>query len=232
MRSSTLAALLASFAAAVVPTVAAATPAASSAAPAAPAVAPFAGDASAAARAPTRGSAAGAPHVRIEGVAFPSSVDADGAPMRLAGAGLFRWKWFVKVYAAAWYVGEGADASDLAADVPRRLEVSYLVPIEGPGFGRAARELLRDAFPPEVLAPLEERMARLERAYVDVKPGDRYALTYLPGRGLELALNGRPLAVVEGADFARVYFAIWLGDRPIDRGLRAALLGDGARASR
>jgi hypothetical protein len=175
---------------------------------------------------------AAAPHVRIEDVAFARSIDVDGAPMRLAGAGLFRWKWVVKVYAAAWYVGDGADPRDLEADVPRRLEVSYLVPIEGPGFGRAARELLGSAFPPEVLAPLEERMARLHRAYVDVKPGDRYALTYLPGRGLELALNGTPLAVVEGADFARVYFAIWLGDRPIDRGLRAALAGDGARASR
>jgi hypothetical protein len=170
--------------------------------------------------------------VRVEDAAFPRQVALGGESLPLAGAGLFRWKWFVKVYAAAWYVGGGADPGDLEADVPRRLEVSYLVPIEGPGFGRAARELLRDAFPPEVLAPLEARLSKLEQAYVDVKPGDRYALTYLPGRGLELALNGKPLAVVEGADFARVYYAIWLGHRPIDRGLRAALLGGGAQASR
>lgn len=57
------------------------------------------------------------------------------------------------------------------------------------------------------------------------RAGDRGTLTYLPGRGTELTLNGRPLALIEGADFARAYFDIWLGPDPIDAGLRDALLG-------
>jgi hypothetical protein len=110
--------------------------------------------------------------------------------------------------------------------------VSYLVDIEGPDFGKAAWKILRENHPPEVLAPLAERMEALHRAYRDVRPGDRYALTYLPGRGLELSLNGEPLAVVPGADFARLYYSIWLGERPISRDLRAALIGEDLRASR
>ena len=54
--------------------------------------------------------------------------------------------------------------------------------------------------------------------------GDRYALSYVPGQGTELTLNGRRLVLVEGADFARVYFAIWLGERPLDDGMRDRLL--------
>jgi hypothetical protein len=165
-------------------------------------------------------------HVRVEDAVFPRTLEVPGASLRLAGAGLFRWKYFVKVYAAAWYEEGGRP------DGARRLEVRYLVPIDGRDFGRAARQLLQEAFPPEVLAPLEGRMERLHQAYQDVRPGDRYALTYVPGRGLELALNGTPLAVIEGEDFARVYFSIWIGERPIDRGLRSALLGAGAQASR
>jgi hypothetical protein len=132
----------------------------------------------------------------------------------------------VKVYAASFYFGEGAPR-DPEADVPRRLEIEYFVKLDGPDFGKAADELLADSFPKETLAPLRERLDALSRAYVDVKPGDRYALTYLPGRGTELSLNGNPLAVVPGADFARVYFSMWVGEKPIDAGLRDAILGRG-----
>jgi hypothetical protein len=163
--------------------------------------------------------------VVVDSAAFPRAVEHGGTPLLLEGAGLFRWKRIVKVYAAAHYVGAGAAGAPLDADVPRRLEIAYFVGIDGPDFGKAADELLRESFPPDVVSPLRERLDRLHRAYVDVRAGDRYALTYVPGRGTELALNGRPLATVEGADFARAYFAIWLGEKPIDRGPRDALRG-------
>lgn len=161
---------------------------------------------------------------RVDGVPFDRRVEALGEPLSLRGAGLFRWKWFVKVYAAALYVPDGAAAFDPAADVARRLEFSYLVGIERDGFGKAADELLAGNFPPEAIAPLRERIDRLHAAYVDVRPGDRYALSYVPGQGTELSHNGRRLALIEGADFARVYYAIWLGRAPIDHGLRDQLL--------
>ncbi len=163
--------------------------------------------------------------VTVDQVAFDRDVEAPGVTLRLAGAGLFRWKWFVKVYASAHYLPPGSTRPGPEADQPRRLEFSYLVAIDGRDFGKAADDILARGFPAEVLAPLRERLGRLHAAYVDVKPGDRYALTYLPGVGTELSHNGRRLALVEGADFARVYYAIWLGDAPIDTGLRDRLLG-------
>lgn len=160
----------------------------------------------------------------VERAAFPRAVEVPGARLVLEGAGLFRWKYFVKVYAAAHYVGEEARGRPADADVPRRLEIAYFVGISGEDFGRAADELLADALPPDRLASLRSRLDDLHRAYVDVKAGDRYALTYVPGRGTELALNGAPIALIPGADFARAYFGIWIGKRPIDDGLRDALL--------
>lgn len=162
--------------------------------------------------------------VKVDRARFEDPISVEGERFRLNGAGLFRWKYFVKVYAAALYVPEGR-TFDLAADVPRRLEIAYFVELGRAGFGKAAKEILARGFPEETLAPLRERMDRLHAAYVDIEPGDRYTLTYLPGRGTELAHNGRPLVVIEGEDFARVYFSIWLGREPIDDGLRDALLG-------
>jgi hypothetical protein len=160
----------------------------------------------------------------IEKAAFSRSLEVPGARLVMEGAGLFRWKYFLKVYAAAHYVGEDSKGLSADADVPRRLEIAYFVGISGKDFGKAADELLADALSPGQLAPLRERLGQLHRAYVDVKSGDRYTLTYLPNRGTELSLNGQPLALIEGADFARAYFGIWIGRRPIDAGLRDALL--------
>jgi hypothetical protein len=162
--------------------------------------------------------------VSVGDVRFVEGATALGEPVQLKGTGLFRWKWVVKVYAAAFYLPAGVDRFEPADDVARRLEFNYLVGIQGSDFGPAADKLLARNFPEETLAPLRDRIERLHATYVDVKPGDRYALSYLPGQGTELTLNGRRLALVEGADFARVYFAIWLGQRPLDDGMRDRLL--------
>jgi len=45
-----------------------------------------------------------------------------------------------------------------------------------------------------------------------------------------LALNGRALGSVEGADFASALFSIWLGKHPFDASLKQQLLrGQGQR---
>jgi hypothetical protein len=49
-------------------------------------------------------------------------------------------------------------------------------------------------------------------------------LTYIPGRGTELALDGRPKGVIGGADFAAAVFAIWLGPKPLNKSFKAQLL--------
>ena len=74
------------------------------------------------------------------------------------------------------------------------------------------------------LAKLRSRIDLFNAAYRDIKPGDRYALTYQPGKGTELSFNGEPLVTIEGADFAAAYFSIWLGHKPLDDNLKKALL--------
>ena len=58
---------------------------------------------------------------------------------------------------------------------------------------------------------LQSRIDNLAALYRDVKPGDRYALTYIPDEGTTLSLNGETLGSIPGDDFARAVFAIWLG---------------------
>ena len=76
----------------------------------------------------------------------------------------------------------------------------------------------------ETFERLRDTLERLNAMYEDIEPGDRYALTYVPGVGTELARNGRRLGVIEGADFSSALFAIWLGERALDGSLRRQLL--------
>jgi len=73
---------------------------------------------------------------------------------------------------------------------------------------------------------LKPKIDEFNALYRDMAPGDRYALTYLPGRATTLSWNGKPLGTVAGPDFAAALFGIWPGDHPLDGGLKNLLLGD------
>jgi hypothetical protein len=160
----------------------------------------------------------------VQGIPFAESVRAGDTVLMLHNATLLRYLKVIKAYVAAVYLPEGVAPDNVLDDVPKRLEISYLVSIKGSDFGKGAEPVLRRNQKAEELARLRGRIDRLNAIYRDVKPGDRYALTYLPGRGTELTLNGVPLTVIEGADFAKAYFGIWLGREPIDEGLKRDLL--------
>ena len=161
--------------------------------------------------------------VTIEDVTFEDTYDAGRTTLVLHGAGVLR-RFVWKGYAAALYLEEGATPETVLSDTPKRLELQYFRSIKGPDFGIAADKVLAKNFPEEMIAPLRERLDRINRYYRDVKPGDRYALTYLPRRGTELSYNGKALVLIEGADFASAYFAIWLGKNPIDKALKDQLI--------
>jgi len=160
----------------------------------------------------------------IEGVSFAGHYRAGETTLVLNNVGLLRYRIFIKAYVAALYLGEGVRPEEVLADVPKRLEIHYFWSIAGPDFGKAAEKVLADNFPDSVIASLRSRLDRLHSLYENVKPGDRYALTYVPGVGMELALNGTPKGLIEGADFAAAYFAIWLGAQPLDASLKTQLL--------
>jgi hypothetical protein len=160
----------------------------------------------------------------IEGVIFAERYESGGASLDLRCTALLRYKVLFKGYVAALYLEGGVAADDALTDVPKRLELSYFWSIDGEDIRRVGDQILAQNVDAETLAALRPRLDLLNSWYADVKPGDRYSLTYIPGRGTELALNGQAKGVIPGFDFADAYFRIWLGERPIDTSLRDQLL--------
>jgi hypothetical protein len=173
---------------------------------------------------PTQGHSAGT--VEVAGVAFASRHETGDGELALRGQALLRYMIFIKAYAGAFYLPAEVDRRQALGTVPRRLELSYFHAISAADFAEATRQKVADNVAPEALAMIEERLQRFNALYRDVQPGDRYALTYLPGQGTELALNGQSLGRIAGDDFAAAIFAIWLGSAPIDESFKKALLGE------
>lgn len=168
--------------------------------------------------------AAFAERVRIEGVDFERTVTVRDTSLELHGVGLLRYRVVFRAYVGALYLAPNASLDALrSGDSPIRLELEYFWPIAGKEFGPAAAPYLQDNLTAEEYERIRARAEQLGALYRDVEPGDRYALTYIPGVGTELALNGKPIGVIEGDDFATAYFRVWLGERPIDRRFRDQL---------
>lgn len=164
----------------------------------------------------------------IEGVRFVERLRFSDAELRLHSTGLLRYRVLFKGYVAALYLAESfvgeATPSAVLADLPRRLEIEYFWAIPAKEFARATIEGVSRNVDPVVFQRLRQRIDRINTLYEDIEPGDRYALTYVPGVGTELARNGRRLGMIKGADFSSALFAIWLGERPLDESLRSQLL--------
>ncbi len=161
---------------------------------------------------------------RIEGVEFPERISSGGVDLALRGLALLRYKVLFRAYVAALYLDPEVGVEQVLDDVPRRLEIEYFWGIPAHLFAEATLDGIEKNVDGDSFRELGPRIARFNALYTDVRPGDRYQLTYRPGVGTELALNGEVRGIVEGADFAAALFAIWLGDEPFSVSMKQQLL--------
>jgi hypothetical protein len=173
------------------------------------------------------GLAAPAWTAQIEGVTFPEEIRVAETTFKLHGLGTVHYLALFKVYVGALYLPEDEHPDEDQGGRPRRLELSYLYDFKANDFRRAMRKRIVVGLTDEERTRLAARIEAFCRFFRDVSVGDRYAMTFVPGSGTSLELNGQVLGSVAGADFAHALFNIWLGDDPLDAGFRAALLGEG-----
>jgi hypothetical protein len=165
------------------------------------------------------------PAASVAGVAFDPAVRAAELTLPLRGAAMYRHLGVFKVYAAALYLPADADAAAMGDHIPRHLEIAYLRPLTAEDLVRSGDTFLRRNATAAEYARIREDLARINAWYEDVDAGDRYALAYMPGEGTTLLRNGIVQGAIPGAEFARIYFRIWLGDDPVSATVRDSLLG-------
>lgn len=168
--------------------------------------------------------------VAVSDAAYPKSASVAGETLELNGAGL-RKILFIEVYAAALYVPSPASdpAQIMAEEGPRRVALTLMRDVSGEDFIEALEEGLNDNLTPEKKAAIEkdiESLKAIMTAIGDVKKGDAVDFDYAPDTGTTVRRNGELVgSPIAGKALYDAVLAIWLGDKPIDGGLKKSLLG-------
>lgn len=141
---------------------------------------------------------------------------------RLQGSGVLRF-FGLRVYEARLWTMPGFDADSYAAK-PFALELAYDRRLDGPAIAeRSVAEMRR-------VAPFDEAKAKrwlalMNQAFPNVVAGDRL-LGFNNGEGeVRFFHNGRLTAQALDAEYARLFFGIWLAKQTSAPALRESLLG-------
>jgi hypothetical protein len=164
----------------------------------------------------------------IGGKNLPETLEAGGRVLYLNGAGL-RTKYFVSIYAAGLYLTHPMrDAQKIMdADEPMAVRMHMMTGLMTPGMMADALQESLEEVAGEDFETIRERTEAFIRAQ-DVKVGDDDICdyVYVPEEGLSVYINGERKAVLEGLDFKRAVFGMWLSDTPCDKALKRDFLGD------
>ena len=148
----------------------------------------------------------------------------DSPNLALSGWAEYYWKGLFPVYAGVLYRQPEDCEKQVLTDTAKRLEFHYYRNIKGSDFAQAANNYLQKNLTDLEYQAVKSRADRLNACYRDVVEGDRYSLTYIPGKGTTLALNGQALINIEGTDFQAAYLKIWLGSKPLSKAFKRKLL--------
>ncbi len=174
--------------------------------------------------------AAAAQPVTVEGIAFAPTAQLAGQTLQLNGTGL-RTRAIFKVYAAGLYVPKkSAEAATLIAEKgPRRVTLGLLRTVDADSFISSFNDGMKANLPEAQLAALKPRIDALDailKSIGEAKKGDLINFDYTPEGGTRITVNGQPKGnPIAGEDFYSAVLRIWLGDKPVDAGLKKGLLG-------
>lgn len=172
------------------------------------------------------------PAATIEGQRFDDRIRLADADLTLNGVGLRAVAWF-KGYAAGLYLPQKAStrAAVIAQKGPKRIQLKMMVDVGSEEFRKAWDKGMTRNHSAAEYEPMRERIARFSATIAAIgklKKGDVIDLDFLPGKGLQLSLNGKPRGEpLPGEDLYAGLLKIFVGNVPVDARLKAGLLGVG-----
>lgn len=168
--------------------------------------------------------------VELAGTRYGPSAQVGNTALQLNGAGI-RYKFVIKVYTAALYVGSKTSNVDQLLSQPgaKRMHVVMLRDIDANELGKLFTRGMQDNAPKAEFSkfiPGTLKLAEIFSAQKKLKAGDSFFVDFVPGVGTTVLVNGKATAEpIKEPEFYNALLRIWLGERPADAALKDALLG-------
>jgi len=162
----------------------------------------------------------------VAGVQVPEAATVNGAALVLNGAGV-RTRFFVKVYAGALYLPsrQTTAAAAIAAPAPKSVRLHIVHDISADRLSAALNDGFAENNTPAELERLKERIQQFAALIPAVRKGDVVRLDLLSEGTTEAWINDAKRGTIAGADFQQALVKIWLGEKPVDKTLKQAMLG-------
>lgn len=168
----------------------------------------------------------GLPMSAAHAALFPETYETEQQILHKRGEYRYVYRMFFKLYEAALFTEKTATPEDiLSAKVPFHLSFHYLRKIDKSIIRESAQKMLEKNLSAAEFDRIAVRVDQINAAYKTVNEGERSSLSYSPGAGTRLCINGMPVITIAGDDFARLYFQIWFGEKPISKPMKSSLIG-------
>jgi hypothetical protein len=164
----------------------------------------------------------------FEGVTIPRTMTFENKTLQLNGAGS-RSKMWVEVYIQALYLSIlSQDPKEIINDdLPMSIRIEITSALVSSGKLTKAIHIGFEKSAGDNFETLKPKMELLKSFLADeITKGDVFELTYNPAdKSIWIIKNKVFKGKVEGFEFKKVFFGIWLGDKPVDEELKSSLLG-------
>lgn len=164
----------------------------------------------------------------INDVTLPATLKAGESSVTLNGGGI-RKKLFFKLYVGGLYLtNKSSDAAGIIkADEAMAVKLQIT---SGMISSENMSEAINEGFENSTggnTAPLKEKISKFVDTFKksEIVEGNVFDIVYVPGVGVQSYKNGKLQSTIEGLDFKKALFGIWLSDKPADDDLKKAMLG-------
>ena len=150
----------------------------------------------------------------VAGVNLPDTVNVNNQTLVLNGASI-RKKLFIKIYVGGLYLAskQGDAAAVITADSPRRMIMHFLYGVSKSQISEAWEEGLRDNTP-NASAEVKANFSKLASWMEAIDKGKELVLTYVPGTGTIVEVNGVAKGTLPGKATSDAIVATWIGPKP------------------
>lgn len=173
------------------------------------------------------GVAAAAQAAEVGGVEVPDTIKVAGSELALNGAGI-REKWMFDVYASGLYLNQKSSNAQqiIEADAPMAIKLHMLRDVAGEKMSNATREGFENATNGNI-AGIKSEIDNFLAVFGDeAAENNVYDMVYVPGKGVEVYVNGELANTIKGMEFKKALFGVWLSDKPAQESLKKELLGN------
>lgn len=150
----------------------------------------------------------------LAGVSFDDHATVNNQQLVLNGMGL-RKKFIIKVYVGGLYLPakQSNAAAVIATDAPRRMVFHFLYSVSKSQMADAWEEGLEDNTP-NAPAEVKNAFKQLQSWMEDIPKGNRMVLTYVPGQGTTVEVNGKTKGTLPGKLTSDAILNTWIGPDP------------------